>query len=224
MILGSLLASTSYFFCSLPGSINNTNAKYSKHFFFSLAHIENTGERAFCIFYERSMPVALIILKKEVWNGWFLPWNIFRICVYIHAPLRRHRGNSGGSFKLLSLTQTTYVWGGVFFAWEELRGVCWCCLEIFLLCLHKWGQEDWLTLVVKMNKFGSEINRRLRPVSAVVFYARKGGSAWNYSWERKQCYFLLSPPLVISRNCGSIATQTDGSTWNYVCDSRVSVW
>ena len=115
------------------------------------------------------MPVAVIILTKEVWNGWFLPWNIFRICVYIHAPLRRHRGNSGGSFKLLSLTQTTYVWGGVFFAWEELRGVCWCCVEIFLLCLHKWSQEDWLTLVVTKNKFGSEINRRLRPFAMVLW-------------------------------------------------------
>ena len=30
-------------FLFTSGSINNTNAKYSKNFFFSLAHTENTG-------------------------------------------------------------------------------------------------------------------------------------------------------------------------------------
>ena len=41
---------TPLFFCSTSGSINNTKSNFSKNFFFSFAHIENTQKSAFLMF------------------------------------------------------------------------------------------------------------------------------------------------------------------------------
>ena len=71
------------FFLFTSGSINNTNAKYSKNFFFSLAHTENTGERAFLQFCMLGACLCFDNLEKRSLN-----WVIFarkgglNLCLY----------------------------------------------------------------------------------------------------------------------------------------------
>ena len=71
------------FFLLTSGSINNTNAKYSKNFFFSLAHTENTGKRAFFHFCMLGTCLCFDNLEKRSLN-----WVIFarkgglNLCLY----------------------------------------------------------------------------------------------------------------------------------------------
>ena len=73
-------------FCSLSGSTDNTNCKYTKNFFFSLAHTENTGKRAFFQFCMLGACLCFDNLEKRSLN-----WVIFarkgglNLCLYSYT-------------------------------------------------------------------------------------------------------------------------------------------
>ena len=71
------------FFLFTSGATDNTNAKYSKNFFFSLAHTENTGKRAFFHFCMLGACLCFDNLEKRSLN-WVLPASKggLNMCVY----------------------------------------------------------------------------------------------------------------------------------------------
>ena len=83
-------------FCLLPGSTDNTNAKYSMNFFFSLAHTENTGKRAFLIFLCHEHAWCFENLEKKSKKRVILAiWGGLKMCVYSCAQ-QLSQGESQG--------------------------------------------------------------------------------------------------------------------------------
>ena len=133
------------FFCLLPGSTDNTNAKYSMNFFFSLAHTENTGKRAFLIFLCHEHAWCFENLEKKSKKRVILAiWGGLKMCVYSCAQ-QLSQGESQGFPQTCIPHSKFYCWRGCFLCMRSKKRCLLMLLDNFFSqnLINELRRSDW---------------------------------------------------------------------------------